>query len=49
MKKPKKGPAFSSDEQRFPQEIKNLSPGPGEYKESNQWNKRTYNILFAEI
>lgn len=35
MKKAKEAPAFHSKEERFNYGSKNLSPGPGEYKENN--------------
>jgi len=35
MKKAKEAPAFKASETRFNQGHKNLSPGPGEYKENN--------------
>ena len=46
----KNNSVFKSREVRF-KEGKNKAPGPGAYYdgEEDQWNKRTYNILFADI
>ena len=42
--------AFKSNENRF-KDPKKEAPGPGAYYdgEDDHWNKRTYNILFADI
>ena len=43
---------FNSKARRFEYKTNkvNLAPGPGNYHDNgNTWNKRTYNILFAEI
>ena len=34
---------------RFSEEnSKKIAPGPAQYKVENEWNKKSYNILFAE-
>ena len=42
--------AFKSNEPRLKDAKKDI-PGPGSYYdgEEDHWNKRTYNILFADI
>ena len=42
--------AFKSNEPRL-KDVKKDIPGPGSYYdgEEDHWNKRTYNILFADI
>lgn len=49
-KKPNNVPPFHSRERRFNYSADN-NPGPGEYYDgmNPQWNKRTFNIIFAEI
>lgn len=46
----KNSPAFKNSEMRF-KDGKKDNPGPGSYYDGqeDQWNKRTYNILFADI
>jgi len=46
----KNSPAFRNNEVRF-KDGKKDNPGPGSYYdgEEDHWNKRTYNILFADI
>lgn len=46
----KNNSVFKSKEQRF-KDPKSAIPGPGAYYdgEEDYWNKRTYNILFADI
>ena len=41
---------FKNNEVRFKEKLKDI-PGPGSYYdgEEDHWNKRTYNILFADI
>lgn len=50
--KPKQDVRFGAKAERFnyKAQVKN-NPGPGKYHDPNfnPWNKRTYNILFAEI
>ena len=41
---------FNGKAARFNYKSKDKCPDPGTYeKGNNSWNKRTYNILFAEI
>lgn len=46
----KNSAAFKSGEPRL-RDVRSEIPGPGAYYdgEEDQWNKRTYNILFADI
>ena len=40
---------FGTD-QRFKTDAKfNAQPGPGNYNDSNKWNKRTYNLKFLNF
>ena len=40
---------FNSHQPRLT-EVRRDIPGPGEYEmNGDEWNKRTYNILFADI
>ena len=38
--------SFGTDQRfKMPEDLKEL-PGPGNYKDPNKWNKRTYNLKF---
>ena len=38
---------WGKQDNRFKQAMeKNITPGPGEYKDYSKWNKRTYNLKF---
>jgi len=50
QKKKKQGVPFNGKATRFNYKSKEKRPDPGTYETGNNcWNKRTYNILFAEI
>lgn len=52
MKKPKQSAPFLSTDKRFKYKVKDKMPAPGEHQDLDHitsWNKRTFNILFAEI
>jgi hypothetical protein len=52
IKKAKQSAPFLSTDKRFKYKGKERSPAPGEHQDLNHlssWNKRTFNILFAEI
>ena len=42
----KKEVSFGTDQRfKMPEDLKEF-PGPGNYKDQNKWNKRTYNLKF---
>ena len=48
---PKKDSSYFGNSLRFTEQEKAVkqNPGPGQYKDLNRWNKRTFNVNFLNV